>query len=194
MKYMVFKEQVADQFGIGSHDVCIVGSAKLGFSPSAHKYGTAFHEASDVDVVVISEPLFHEGSQELFRTLNALGPAVGAVRPHVRGEAPPTVTPPTVALRDWMTIQESLRNYIYRNFNPGLLPPGNRFRETFFDAIASTAGLFLALEPKVVVSRIRGRVFRDWKAAEDYYSNSLRELRQSAALGEFTSPTSDDDD
>jgi hypothetical protein len=30
MKYVIFREQVADRFDIGSQDVCIVGSAKLG--------------------------------------------------------------------------------------------------------------------------------------------------------------------
>ena len=43
--------------------------------------------------------------------------------------------------------------------------------------MASTSGLFLALEPQVFVSKIRCRVFRNWKAAEDYYSNTLREAK-----------------
>lgn len=29
MKYVIFREQVAERFGVGSQDVCIVGSAKL---------------------------------------------------------------------------------------------------------------------------------------------------------------------
>jgi len=72
MKYVVFREQVADRFGVGSQDVCIVGSAKLGFSPSPHRYGKPFSETSDVDVVLISEPLFYDGSRELFSVLNRL--------------------------------------------------------------------------------------------------------------------------
>ena len=31
---MGFREQVADRFHVGYQDICIVGSAKLGFSPS----------------------------------------------------------------------------------------------------------------------------------------------------------------
>jgi hypothetical protein len=54
MKYIIFREQVAERFGIGSQDVCIVGSAKLGFSPSVHQFGRPFSDTSDVDVVVIS--------------------------------------------------------------------------------------------------------------------------------------------
>src|SRR6266700_8357545 len=74
MKYVIFREQVADRFEIGSQDVCIVGSAKLGYSPSSYKFGTLFAETSDVDVVIISEPLFYRGSKQLFETLHQLGP------------------------------------------------------------------------------------------------------------------------
>jgi hypothetical protein len=42
MKYTIFKEQVADRFGIGSQDVCIVGSARLGFSPLANSVWVEF--------------------------------------------------------------------------------------------------------------------------------------------------------
>ncbi|MBX9641980.1 MAG: hypothetical protein K2X97_20340, partial [Mycobacteriaceae bacterium] len=46
MRYIIFKEQVAERFNIGSQDVRIVGSARLGFSPSPHgnKYGKPFSE------------------------------------------------------------------------------------------------------------------------------------------------------
>lgn len=57
MKYVIFREQVAERFNIGSQDVCIVGSAKLGFSLSPYKYGKKFKSISDVDVVVISDEL-----------------------------------------------------------------------------------------------------------------------------------------
>ena len=61
MRYMVFREQVADRFHVGYQDVCIVGSAKLGFSPSPKKFGKHFAEESDVDVVIISDELFDKG-------------------------------------------------------------------------------------------------------------------------------------
>jgi hypothetical protein len=58
-----------------------------------------------------------------------------------------------------------------------LLPGDNALRQEIFDKITSTAGLFLALEPQVFVSKIRCRIFRSWKAAENYYANSLRQLK-----------------
>src|ERR1700733_794891 len=76
MKYIIFKEQVASEFNLGSQDVCIVGSARLGFSPSGHKFGRPFAETSDVDVVLISEPLFLEGSQALLQELNDVPPGI----------------------------------------------------------------------------------------------------------------------
>jgi len=171
MKYVIFREQVADRFEIGSQDVCIVGSAKLGYSPSPNKFGTPFAETSDVDVVIISEPLFYRGSKQLFETLNHLEPSVRAAR------FDKSRTPPTVNLDDWVKVKDSVRNFVYQNFNPGLLPQDHPLRREIFENMASTSGLFLALEPQVFVSKIRCRVFRNWKAAEDYYSNTLREAK-----------------
>jgi hypothetical protein len=170
MKYVIFREQVADRFEIGSQDVCIVGSAKLGYSPGAHKFGTSFAETSDVDVVIISEPLFYRGSKQLFETLHQIGPSVYSVK-SAKGKTP------VVDLGDWVKVKDSIRNFVYQNFNPGLLPQDHPLRREIFENMASTSGLFLALEPQVFVSKIRCRVFRNWKAAEDYYSNSLRDAK-----------------
>jgi hypothetical protein len=174
MKYVIFREQVADRFNIGSQDVCIVGSAKLGYSPSLYKFGTPFADTSDVDVVIISEPLFYRGSRQLFGTLNELDPPVHAVRAARENRSKDH---PEVDLDDWLKVKDSLRNFVYENFNPGLLPQDHPLRNEIFENMASTSGLFLALEPQVFVSKIRCRVFRTWKAAEDYYANSLREAK-----------------
>ncbi len=180
MKYVVFREQIADQFDVGSQDVCIVGSAKLGYSPSPHKFGDPFEESSDVDVVIVSDSLFQEGSHEIFSHIDRLSPNLYEIRPFLdaRGEDSGNGNAPVVALSDWKTVKEAVRNFVYQNFNPGLLPFENHLRREIFESIGSTAGLFLALEPKVFVSKIRGRIFRTWKAAEDYYSNSLRETKR----------------
>jgi hypothetical protein len=176
MKYVIFREQVAERFSVGSQDVCIVGSAKLGFSPSPIKFGRQFKEESDVDVVVISEELFHFGSFELFKSLNSVSPSVHDARK--MNEKSSVVQ---VDARDWVRMKEALRNYTFNNFNPSLLPGENALRQDIFEKITSTAGLFLALEPQVFVSKIRCRIFKSWKAAEGYYANSLRQLKSSFA-------------
>jgi len=182
MKYVIFREQVAERFSVGSQDVGIVGSAKLGFSPSPIKFGKQFKEESDVDVVVISEELFHHGSFELFKSLNHVEPPVHVAR-KVRSEKDkPSVV--SVDAQDWVKIKGARRNYTFNNFNPSLLPGDSSIRQEIFSKITSTAGLFLALEPQVFVSKIRCRIFKSWKAAEEYYANSLRQLKSALSDGD----------
>ena len=169
MKYLVFREQVADRFEIGYQDVCIVGSAKLGFSPSSHKFGRPFSETSDVDVVIISSVLFDRGTHALLEYINGIGPGL------VFGQTESV----SVKAWVWRAHKEAVRNYVYDNFNPGLLPYEHSLRKEVFNNISSTSALFLALQPQVFVSKIRCRVFRNWRAAESYYANSLRQVKLS---------------
>lgn len=113
MKYVIFREQVADRFGVGSQDVCIVGSAKLGFSPSPYKYGTPFSETSDVDIVIISQPLFYDGSRQLFTELNRMGPSVSEVAPYLTRGQSSSPTRPVVELPLWKDIKDALRNFVF---------------------------------------------------------------------------------
>ena len=142
MKYLIFREQVADRFKIGYQDVCIVGSAKLGFSPTPHKFGRPFAETSDVDVVIISSEMFDKGTHELFRHLHNEGP-----RQDYEYKEPVTVDASV-----WRLHKEALRNFVYENFNPSHLPENNPLRNHIFSSISSTSALFLALEPQVFVS------------------------------------------
>lgn len=50
-----FRRRIADKFAVGFHEVFIVGSAKLGFSPYKEKM---FDLDSDIDVVIVSDRLF----------------------------------------------------------------------------------------------------------------------------------------
>ena len=111
----------------------------------------------------------------MFETLHQLEPSVFSVKSG-RGKSLPVVD-----LDDWLKVKDSVRNFVYQNLNPGLLPQNHPLRREIFENMASTSGLFLALEPQVFVSKIRCRVFRNWKAAEDYYSNSLRDAKFSLA-------------
>lgn len=195
MKYVIFREQVADLFDIGSQEVCIVGSAKLGYSvaPSSASFGTPFSEASDVDVVIISEELFTRGSRELFDSLRDTPPKIREVYDYLAaGNGDNEIkTPPSFDYIRWVTIKNAMRNFVFNNFNPGNLPDRHPLQREIFDKIGSTSGLFLALEPQVFVSKIRARIFRNWRAAEDYYSHNLLELKK--ALRGTLSPVDETD-
>lgn len=43
---------------IPPQDICVIGSARLGFSLSPPKFGTPFNQFSDIDVCVVSNSLF----------------------------------------------------------------------------------------------------------------------------------------
>lgn len=189
--YAIFREQIAERFEIGSQDVCIVGSAKLGYSPSSHRFGTPFAETSEVDVAIVSEPLFDRGSQQLFESLNQLEPSVYEVK-STRFEKNKAL--PVVDLDNWIKVKDSIRNFVYQNFNPALLPQDHPLRHEIAQNMASTSGLFLALEPQVFVSKMRCRVFRNWKFTEDYYAETLRVAKFSLAGGVHPEPEIEDDE
>ena len=52
-----FRKRIAEKFQVSFHEVYIVGSAKLGFSPFKRK---KFDLESDIDVAIVSRQLFDE--------------------------------------------------------------------------------------------------------------------------------------
>lgn len=65
--YTTFKGALGHALGVGADDVVIVGSARLGFSVRPDKFGEAFGENSDVDVIVVSQTLFDQSWIDLLR-------------------------------------------------------------------------------------------------------------------------------
>lgn len=57
--FFEFRRRIADKFDVGFHEVFIVGSAKLGFSPHKEK---EFDLDSDIDVVIVSSVLYSRNS------------------------------------------------------------------------------------------------------------------------------------
>lgn len=57
-----FRRRIADKFGVGFHEVFVVGSAKLGFSPYKEK---DFDLDSDIDVVIVSQRLFNDFMEQI---------------------------------------------------------------------------------------------------------------------------------
>ena len=91
-------------------------------------------------------------------------------------------------------MKDAIRNFVNENFNPNLLPQDSILKRDIFEKIGSTAGLFLALEPKIFVSKIRCRIFRNWKAAESYYSHTLEQAKNYFRQGEAETEIDEDED
>jgi hypothetical protein len=58
--FNTFRQTICSKFNIHPQNLTIVGSAKIGFSLSPDKYGRPFSDASDIDVVLVSEELFQD--------------------------------------------------------------------------------------------------------------------------------------
>lgn len=61
--YYEFRKRIADKFSIGPHEVFIVGSAKLGFSPRKQKY---FDLDSDIDTAIVSSKLYDSIMEQIY--------------------------------------------------------------------------------------------------------------------------------
>jgi hypothetical protein len=58
--FNLFRQMICSRFNIHPQNFTIVGSAKIGFSLSPEKYGKPFSDASDIDVILVSEELFQD--------------------------------------------------------------------------------------------------------------------------------------
>jgi hypothetical protein len=56
--YKEFRSNVCNKLSIHQQDFTIVGSAKVGFSLNPSKIGVEFNEASDIDIVLVSNEMF----------------------------------------------------------------------------------------------------------------------------------------
>jgi hypothetical protein len=65
-KYFDLKAEVADHFEIHPSEILLVGSAKLGFSIAPRKRYRPFGDQSDIDIAIVSPPLFEKIWQQVF--------------------------------------------------------------------------------------------------------------------------------
>jgi hypothetical protein len=61
-----FTETLASQLQTPDADICIIGSARTGFSLDPDKFGTPFSIASDVDTIVVNSAMFDKAWSELY--------------------------------------------------------------------------------------------------------------------------------
>lgn len=64
-EFYSFRKKIAEKFNVNFHEVYIVGSAKLGFSPL--KNYKPFSVDSDIDVSIVSRDLFERILDEIFK-------------------------------------------------------------------------------------------------------------------------------
>jgi hypothetical protein len=171
LQYISFCETVARNLDIGSHDVAVVGSTRIGYSLSPDTFGTPVRPGSDVDTVVVSENLFKGGMEQVLDWLADI---------EWREEKELVF----IDVKTLDNLQSCARNFRNGFLAPNLLPDGNQFKQRVFSALNEVATQLLAMKPPGPVWKVRCRIFDTWKSAEGHYASSLRRLKRDLAKGD----------
>jgi hypothetical protein len=109
-RYYDLRQALADALQVHSTDVVMVGSGKLGFSISPDKAYKHFDDESDLDMAVVSQPLYEALWFELFTYFEQNAIVDKSVRNyHMRGWLRPDMFPENSAVPRCNALRDALR-------------------------------------------------------------------------------------
>jgi hypothetical protein len=158
------RDHLCGKMNVDADNIVVVGSAKIGFSLSPDNYPREFSYYSDIDVAVVSEPLF----DEVWHTM-------------LRWNYPRRFS---LDGTDWAW-SKNRRNELYWGWfrpdairfeglsYPEVLKPIRNLSTTWFNAFQS-----LSLIRDFSSRKIGGRLYRTWEHALRYHSDGLEQLKQ----------------
>lgn len=136
-------------------DICIVGSAKIGFSLSPDTFGRPFTDQSDLDIVVVSASLFDSG------WINIL----------------------TNNRTRWSLLRDSTRHslelhrenhYIYNGWiRPEAIIEALDLGEAWLNTFNGLSRI-----PELSARNIGGRLYRTWNHARAYHKRGLSKIKR----------------
>ncbi|HEY9815238.1 MAG TPA: hypothetical protein V6D20_05460 [Candidatus Obscuribacterales bacterium] len=146
--HFALKEEVSDHFRVNFTDVVMVGSAKLGFSIKPSRRWGDFGDTSDIDLAIVSAPLFEKFWSELHRYFSQGG--------------------------YWPKKDKFLPKFFEGWIRPDLFPPGGSFDASrdwweFFNGLGAS-GKFSSV-------RIRAGLYHSWPFLESYQCTCIRECQ-----------------
>ena len=152
--YLRMVDHIATGLDVAADDVCVVGSARLGFSLAPDRFGTPFGEHSDIDVLVVSSELFDKSWLNIlfYRKVPWT-----SLRPNTRKQID--------AHREEHFV---FRGWIYPDSISQALDIGNDWINTFNG---------LSTIPELSDMDIKGRLYRTWDHVEIYQRQSLNRLK-----------------
>ncbi|HYG88902.1 MAG TPA: hypothetical protein VD978_21885 [Azospirillum sp.] len=156
-----FRKRTAERFGVSFYEVYIVGSAKLGFSPYKRK---PFDLDSDIDVAIVSNNLFEEILDEIYKYQMELRASRKAVT------------------REEMKMYHEFLEYVAIGWmRPDKLPLSFRVGELKSDWFR----FFLSIsngKSEVGNYKVTAGVFKSYRHLELYTLSCLRTLKKSLSL------------
>ena len=150
--------QMVNELSRGLHvpkeDICLVGSARIGFSLSPYKFGQPFGQFSDLDIIVVSSTLFDSSWMDILT--NRHTPWYSLLQ--VTRER----------LQEHRERHHIYNGWITPQFVAEALGIGERWVTTFNG---------LSHIPSLSSRHISSRLYRSWDHARLYHRWSLRQLR-----------------
>jgi predicted nucleotidyltransferase len=163
-QFYSFRKTIAEKFSVNFHEVYIVGSAKLGFSP--FKNYKPFDQNSDIDVSIVSRDLFERFLDEILK-----------FQMEYRASRR-TVTKDEVKL-----YHEFLEYTVLGWMRPDKLPISFQVQELktdwfeFFNSLSNG-------KSEVGNYKVSAGVFKDYKHLELYTISGIKQIRDSLLMEE----------
>ena len=139
---------------VPSADICVVGSARIGFSLAPHKFGAPFSDYSDMDILVVSSSLFDLSWEDIITNRRV---PWSSLRPRTRSN-----------LINHRVYDYIYNGWIYPNSVVEALEIGQQWMTTFNG---------LSRIPDLSSRSIGGRLYRTWQHARVYHRRGLQVLQ-----------------
>ena len=151
--YQAMLRAISSGLQVSQNDICVVGSARIGFSLSPHKFGEPFGRYSDIDIIVVSSSLFDASWVDILTNR------------HARWSSLRNITRNNL-------IDHKDKHFIYNGWIYPLnvaeaLNIGNPWSRTFRG---------LSRIPELASRSIHSRLYRTWDHARAYHNRSLRQV------------------
>ena len=141
------------------NDICVVGSAQIGFSLSPQKFGVPFSQFSDIDIIIVSSSLFDPSWLDIHRSRYTRGSTLNAST--------------KTSLKEHREFHYIYNGWIYPGSILQVLQIGERWLRTFN---------VLSRLDELAGRHISGRLYRTWQHARFYHRWSLDKVKETTSL------------
>jgi hypothetical protein len=157
--YTKLRQHLSTVLEVPLRDLTIVGSGRIGFSLDPVQFGRPFSDTSDLDVVVVSAPLFDSTWMEF-------------ILPKYRDY--------NLTNREQRRLKEHKKYIYWGNIRPDWLPGATQISRKWLEAFRG-----LAKYPEFARRDVNGWLFRSWWHVHLYYSRSLKQLANQLKIREL---------
>lgn len=151
--YQAFRNEICANFNIHPQNFTIVGSAKMGFSLNPGKFGQPFTEASDIDVVLVSEELFQDLWLQLIEFRRTV---ISRLDPHTK--------------KNFKDLQKVL---FWGTLRLDKLSNDFAFAREWWEFFNR-----ISIDDRFGPRRVRAAIFKTWKHAAFYYEDTIKKIKE----------------